>query len=86
LGNYKHIGSLPKGCKMITQPLQFKKEGYVYTIDVDIVFASQKTMMKKSIQYEKQIADFIENTWTSDLIKIKELNPVKIDSTPITNT
>ena len=72
--SYQHNGPIPKGCRLETVRLSFKKDealanGHLIQVDVDIVWASAKARAKKLIKYRNELEQYIASAWMGDLQK-----------------
>lgn len=68
LGNYKHIGDIPKGCKLFNEEIIAEKDGISMTIQVDIVCGTEKARLKKYIKYSNEIYVYVAQTPLQEII------------------
>ena len=52
-------GSIPKGCKLETVPIEIKWNGYHLTQNVEIVFGSEKAKQKAIVKAEFSIKHYL---------------------------
>ncbi len=72
--SYRHVGSVPKGCRLETVRLVFKKDeelinGHHISVDVDLVYATAKARAKKLRKYQMELGEYIHHRWIRDLQK-----------------
>lgn len=72
----KEGDELPKGCKCERVKLEFIKPSspvkYKITVEVDIIYGTEKSAKKKFLQYQNEIAYFIYHTEIRLIEKHKE--------------
>ncbi len=69
LRSYKHIGEIPKGCKLETEIIQVEKDVYLFSVEVDLVFGTIKARKKKCIKYCAEIEEFFKSCDIDYIIK-----------------
>lgn len=77
LGNYKHTGEIPKGCKLETERLIFKHTYHTLAIAVDIVAATPKSKAKKINKYRGEIADYLAHLSINEIILRNEFDVIE---------
>ena len=74
LGYYKHIGEIPKGCKVDFEVLTFRKNGYILTLAVEILYGTLKGKWKKINRYKKEIEEYILHLSIEEIIERNEFS------------
>lgn len=77
LGNYKHTGEIPKGCKLESETLIFKHTQHTLSITVDIVAATPKSKAKKINKYRGEIADYLAHLTINEIISRNEFDVIE---------
>ena len=74
LGYYKHIGEIPKGCKVDFDVLTFRKNDYILTLGVEILYGTFKGKQKKINRYKREIGDYILHLSIEEIIERNEFS------------
>jgi len=56
----KFKGTVPKGCKIQTAPIEVKWQGFLLIKNVDILYGSEKARQKAIVKAEYQIKEYLQ--------------------------